>query len=190
MNPALIIFASGAGSNAKAIIEYFNSHGGARVALLVSDNPNAGALTMAQGFGIPTLVIEKQDLPTTTFLDTLIKYQPQLLVLAGFLKKIPKEMIQAFPQKIINLHPSLLPKYGGKGMYGMRVHQAVIAAGEKESGITIHFVNEHYDEGPPITQAKVAIAPNETAESLAEKIHTIEHLHLPKTIAKLLQEMQ
>lgn len=190
MYPNLIIFASGAGSNAKAIIEYFQTHGGAKVSLIVSDNPQAGVLPMAQGFDIPTLLIEKQDLSTAAFLDTLKNHHPQLLILAGFLKKIPKEMIQAFPQKIINLHPSLLPKYGGKGMYGMRVHQAVIAAGEKESGITIHLVNEHYDEGPPIFQAKVVIAPNETAESLAEKIHVLEHLHLPQTIAKLLQEIK
>ncbi len=183
---SLIIFASGAGSNANAIIEYFKKNGKAKVSLIVCNKAEAGVLNIAAREGIPTRVIDKTIFNGQALIDELQSYKPSLIVLAGFLWKIPDGMIRAFSGKIINIHPALLPKYGGKGMYGHNVHDAVIAAHEKESGITIHHVNEHYDEGNTIVQVKCSIKPNDTPDTLAKKIHRLEHLYFPRVVGYLL----
>ncbi len=182
----IIIFASGAGSNAQQIINYFKKDKKINVALIVCNNPKAGVLQIAANEQIPVLLIQKDRFNETGYLPEIKKYNPNLVVLAGFLWKIPKILIRHFPEKIINIHPALLPDYGGKGMYGNAVHTAVINAKEKESGITIHFVDDIYDHGKIIFQAKCNLDENETAESLAHKIHKLEHQYYPITIDKLL----
>lgn len=183
----IAIFASGAGSNAKKIIEYFKNHRQIKVALVVCNKPGAGVLNIARDAGIPTLLINKEqffrgDAYTTTLKEKNIGF----IVLAGFLWKVPAMLIDAYRGKIINIHPALLPKYGGKGMYGNFVHEAVIRNKEKESGITIHYVDEHYDHGDTIFQAKCEVSATDTAESLAQKIHGLEHTYYPAVIDKLL----
>lgn len=181
----LALFASGTGSNAEKIIEHLRNNSFISVALIVCNNPKAGVLTIAATNGIPALIIEKERFfRGDGYLPELASYQIDFIVLAGFLWKIPDELIVAFPKKIINIHPALLPKFGGKGMYGMKVHQSVIAAGEKESGISIHYVNEQFDEGEIIMQAACDVADNETPETLANKIHLLEHVHFPLQIEK------
>ena len=183
----IAIFASGAGTNARKIIEYFENKGlRIKVSLIVCNVPGAGVLEIAKEKGIPTLMINKADFASTGYVESLHNSEIQFIVLAGFLWKVPEVLVRAYPKAIINIHPALLPKYGGKGMYGARVHEAVIAAGEKESGITIHWVNEHYDEGAIIFQAKCSIDANDTADTLANKIHALEHAHFAPTIEKLL----
>ena len=197
----IAIFASGAGSNARKIIEYFekkavgtssslNSFGykaaAIKVSLIVCNVPGAGVLDIAEEKGIPSLMINKSDFAANGYVESLKNAGIDFIVLAGFLWKVPEVLVKAYPKAIINIHPALLPKYGGKGMYGARVHEAVIAAGEKESGITIHWVNENYDEGAIIFQAKCSIDANDTPTSLANKIHALEHAHFPTTIEKLL----
>ena len=183
----IAIFASGAGSNARKIIEYFENRGlRIKVSLIVCNVPGAGVLEIAEEKGIPSLMINKSDFATNGYVESLQNAGIDFIVLAGFLWKVPEVLVKAYPKAIINIHPALLPKYGGKGMYGARVHEAVIAAGEKESGITIHWVNEHYDEGAIIFQAKCSIDANDTAETLANKIHALEHAHFATTIEKLL----
>lgn len=181
----LAIFASGKGSNAEKIIEYFKNHQRIKVALIISNKKDAGVLGIALRHQIKTLLIGKDNFNHT---DTYVQYLQNQgithIVLAGFLWKVPDNLIQAFPKKIINIHPALLPKYGGKGMYGAHVHQAVINAGEKESGISIHLVDEEYDHGKTIFQAKVRVEANDTPDSLAEKIHVLEHRHYPEVIRK------
>ncbi len=184
----IVIFASGAGSNAREIINYFKKTGTSKVVLIVCNNPKAGVLQIAANEQIPVLLIQKDHFTETGYLSEIKKYDPRLIVLAGFLWKIPETLIRHFPEKIINIHPALLPAYGGKGMYGNAVHNAVITAGEKESGITIHYVDDKYDHGRIIFQAKCPIDENETAESLAQKIHKLEHRYYPVTIDKLLDE--
>ena len=183
----IAIFASGAGSNARKIIEYFENKGlRIKISLIVCNVAGAGVLEIAKEKGIPSLIINKTDFSATGYVDSLQNADINFIVLAGFLWKVPEVLVRAYPKAIINIHPALLPKYGGKGMYGARVHEAVIAAGEKESGITIHWVNEHYDEGAIIFQAKCSINASDTAESLANKIHALEHAHFAPTIEKLL----
>jgi len=183
------ILASGAGSNAEQIIKHFAFSSRVKIALIVCNNPSAGVLTIAKRAGIPSLVIEKDRFfNADNYLPELQKYNINLIVLAGFLWKIPVPIINAYPKKIINIHPALLPKYGGGGMYGSRVHEAVIAAKEKESGITIHYVDELYDHGEIIFQASCAVDAQDTAASLAQKVHTLEHLHYPKVIGELIQK--
>ena len=185
----IAIFASGAGSNARKIIEYFEKRGLAiKVSLIVCNVPGAGVIDIAKEKGIPTLMINKADFASTGYVESLHNSEIQFIVLAGFLWKVPEVLVQAYPKAIINIHPALLPKYGGKGMYGSRVHEAVIAAGEKESGITIHWVNEHYDEGAIIYQAICPIDAGETPETLANKIHALEHAHFAPTIEQLLNK--
>jgi formyltetrahydrofolate-dependent phosphoribosylglycinamide formyltransferase len=185
----IALFASGAGSNAAKIISHLKNDPFIKVALIVCNKPGAGVLDIAATNQIPTLLIEKEQFfRGDTYLPELKKHKIDFIVLAGFLWKIPVALINAYPNHIINIHPALLPKYGGKGMYGMKVHEAVIAAGEKESGITIHYVNEHFDEGEHIFQAKCVIDENDTPESLAQKIHALEHAHFPETIANLLKK--
>lgn len=185
---SLIIFASGTGSNAAAIIQHFKQTGTAQVQLIVCNKPNAGVIDIAQQHQIPCLIIDKETFHEASFVNTLATYPIDLIVLAGFLWKIPASIINAFPNKIVNIHPSLLPKYGGKGMFGKKVHEAVIAGGEKESGITIHMVNEQYDEGAHIVQAHCLINKQDDAISLAQKIHQLEHYFLPRTIEYLLNK--
>jgi len=183
----IAIFASGAGSNARKIIEYFEKKGlRIKVSLIVCNVPGAGVLDIAEEKGIPSLMINKSDFAANGYVESLKNAGIDFIVLAGFLWKVPEVLVRAYPKAIINIHPALLPKYGGKGMYGARVHEAVIAAGEKESGITIHWVNEHYDEGAIIFQAKCSIDANDTADTLANKIHALEHAHFATTIEKLL----
>lgn len=184
----LIIFASGAGTNAAAIINWFKANGKARVSLIVCNKPQAGVLKIAERENIPTLLIDKQSIQSDAFVTTLKSHNPTLIVLAGFLWKIPATMTTAFPDKIINIHPALLPKYGGKGMYGHHVHEAVIAADEQESGITIHYVNEAYDEGNTIVQAHCPVVAGDTPDSLAARIHQLEHYYFPRVIEFLLQQ--
>lgn len=183
----LIIFASGAGSNAARIIDHFRHSAIARVSLIVCNKPGAGVIGIAEKEGIPVLMIEKERFfRGDAYVAELMAQEPALIILAGFLWKIPPALIHAFRGQIINIHPALLPAYGGKGMYGRHVHEAVIAAGEKESGITIHNVDEHYDHGDTLFQARCPVLPNDNADSLAERIHALEHLHYPKVIEELL----
>ncbi len=172
----IIIFASGAGSNAKKIIEYFTGETEIGVVLIVCNNAGAGVLKIAEDYKIPTLLIEKENFfHGDHYLPQLKQYSADLVVLAGFLWKIPHALIEAYPRRILNIHPALLPKYGGKGMYGLRVHEAVIRAGEKESGITIHYVDGHYDNGDIIFQARCPVKPQDTPETLAQRVHKLEH---------------
>ncbi len=182
----LIIFASGAGSNAAAIIAWFNANKKAKVSLIVCNKPEAGVLKIAAKEGIPTLLIDKQTIKSEDLVARMQACNPALIVLAGFLWKIPETITSAFPGKIINIHPALLPSYGGKGMYGHHVHEAVIAAGAKESGITIHYVNEAYDKGNIIVQAHCPVHTNDTADTLAGRIHQLEHFYFPRVIEYLL----
>ena len=183
----IAIFASGAGSNARKIIEHFEKKDlPIKVSLIVCNVQGAGVIEIAKEKGIPTLMINKADFASTGYVESLHNSEIQFIVLAGFLWKVPEMLVQAYPKAIINIHPALLPKYGGKGMYGSRVHEAVIAAGEKESGITIHWVNEHYDEGAIIYQASCPIDAGETPATLAHKIHALEHAHFAPTIEQLL----
>lgn len=183
----IAIFASGAGSNAQKIIDHFRNSAIARVHLILCNKPEAGVLTIAEKEGIPTILIEKTlFFQTDHYIKQLQEAGTDLIVLAGFLWKVPANLVQAFPDHIINIHPALLPKYGGKGMYGNFVHEAVINAGETESGITIHFVNEKYDDGAPILQERCTITPEDTPATLAAKIHLLEHQWYPVIVERLL----
>ena len=185
------IFASGAGSNAHKIINYFAGHQKIKIALIICNKPGAGVLNIAAAAGIPSLIIERADFFNgDNYLPRLQKHQISFIVLAGFLWKIPPALIKAFPKKIINIHPALLPQYGGKGMFGYHVHEAVIANKETVSGISIHYVDELYDHGALIFQATCTIDENETAPSLAKKIHVLEHEHYPKVIEQVLQKVK
>lgn len=185
----LAIFASGAGSNAKRIIEHFRSHPYIKVSLIACNKPGAGVLSIAESEGIPVLMIEKERFfRGDAYVNVLEEANIHLVVLAGFLWKIPGTLIDAYRNRIINIHPALLPKYGGKGLYGNFVHEAVINAAEKESGITIHYVDEHYDHGDHIFQQKVSVDPGETPASLAKKIQKLEHEHFPKVIESLAEK--
>ncbi len=183
----ICIFASGAGSNTQKIIDQFRRHPAIKITLIVCNNPQAGVLKIAEKENIPALIIEKEKfLRGDAYIKELKEKKIDLIVLAGFLWKVPDSLIKAFPGKIVNIHPALLPKYGGKGMYGQAVHEAVIAAKEKESGITIHYVDELYDHGKIIFQAKCPVRENDTAGSLAMRIHALEHEHYPQVIEKIL----
>jgi Folate-dependent phosphoribosylglycinamide formyltransferase PurN len=187
----IAIFASGAGSNAKKIIEHFKGHAYIKIALIVCNKPGAGVLDIAAAAQIPALLIEKEKFfRGNGYVDELKLYGIDFIVLAGFLWKIPVSLIQAYPQRIINIHPALLPNYGGKGMYGRFVHEAVIAAKESESGISIHYVDELYDHGQLIFQAHCSIDKDDTPETLAQKIHALEHTHYPLIIEKVISELQ
>ncbi len=183
----IAIFASGAGSNAARIIDHFRDDPRVRVVLIASNKPEAGVWEIARKEQLPTLLIEKETFfRGHGYVPQLQSARVDLVVLAGFLWKVPATLIEAFPNRIINIHPALLPKYGGKGMYGANVHAAVIAAGETESGITIHHVDGHYDNGDIIFQAKCRVLPDDTAETLAARIHHLEHEHYPNIIERLL----
>jgi formyltetrahydrofolate-dependent phosphoribosylglycinamide formyltransferase len=187
----LAIFASGAGSNAQKLIDHFRQHSEIKIALIVCNKPGAGVLTIAQKENIPALIIEKEPFfRGNAYVDEIKLHNVDFIVLAGFLWKVPVALIQAFPQAIINIHPALLPNYGGKGMYGRFVHEAVIAAKDKESGISIHYVDELYDHGQLIFQARCIIDETDTADSLAQKIHALEHEHYPLIVEKVVRELQ
>lgn len=183
------IFASGAGSNAKNIIDYLKNNPSIKVALIVCNKPNAGVVEIAKSNNIPILLIKNEDLSNpASLIEVLKQHHIQWIILAGFLKKIPSEILNLYQQKVINIHPALLPKYGGAGMYGSKVHASVIANQEKESGITIHFVDEIYDHGEIIFQKNVALDSNENVESLANKIHQLEHTYFPSVILDVIQK--
>ena len=183
----LAIFASGAGSNAQKIIDHFRNHPSVKIALIVTNKPGAGVLNIAVKEGIDTLNIETERFfRGDAYVPDLQQKGISFIVLAGFLWKVPIALINAYPQSIVNIHPALLPKYGGKGMYGSFVHEAVVNAREKESGITIHYVDEHYDHGDNIFQAKCAVDPGDTPEMVAKKVQKLEHLHFPAVVEKLL----
>lgn len=184
----IAIFASGAGSNAQKIIDHFRNHASIRISLIVCNNPRAGVLQIAAKENIPSLLIDKETfLNDDIYIKELQDERIDLIVLAGFLWKVPVALIKAFPEKIINIHPALLPKFGGNGMYGTAVHEAVIANKETESGITIHYVDELYDHGKIIFQAKCPVLPADTAQSLAQRIHKLEHEHYSTVIESLLK---
>jgi phosphoribosylglycinamide formyltransferase-1 len=177
------IFASGNGTNAEAIMRYFEHHDTIEVALLLSNNPEAYALRRAEKFGVDTRIFNRLEIrETTIILDWLAEKEITHIVLAGFLWLVPQYLTEAFPNRIINIHPALLPKFGGKGMYGARVHEAVKAMNETETGITIHLVNENYDEGRVISQFSCPVDPLDTPASIAEKVHRLEYHHYPATI--------
>jgi phosphoribosylglycinamide formyltransferase-1 len=187
----IVVFASGTGSNAQKIIDHFNSgKRNAKVVLIVSNNSKAGVLQIAEKENIPSLVIERKKFYEDGYLDELHKYKIDLIVLAGFMWKVPDTLIRAFRDKIINIHPALLPKFGGKNMYGNFVHETVLKAGEKESGITIHYVDEIYDHGKIIFQAKCKVEEDDTTETLAQRIHALEHTYYPLIIEECLNQKQ
>ncbi|MGN6493934.1 MAG: phosphoribosylglycinamide formyltransferase [Agriterribacter sp.] len=185
----LAVFASGTGSNAQKIIDYFRGHPIIKISLIVSNKPQAGVLQIAQKEKIASLIIEKENFfRGDGYVAELKALNIHWIILAGFLWKVPETLIRAFPGKIINIHPALLPKYGGKGMYGHFVHEAVIAAAEKESGITIHYVDEHFDHGQHILQVICPVEEGDTPESLAKKVQVLEHKHYPEVIERLIRE--
>ena len=183
----IAIFASGTGNNAKKIIDHFSGSQHIAISLIVCNKPGAGVLQVAADNNIDTLQIDKDRFTTGDgYTAELKKKGISFIVLAGFLWKLPPELINAYPERIVNIHPALLPKYGGTGMYGAHVHEAVVAAGEAESGITIHYADEQYDHGNIIFQATCKVEAGETAATLAQKVHALEHAHYPKVIEKLL----
>ena len=183
----IAILASGSGTNAQRLITHFQGRTDAEVVLVGCDDPRAGVIQRAWDLQVPCYMFSGTQLRDGTVLRELQHLQVGLVVLAGFLRLIPATMVQAFPKRIINIHPALLPKYGGKGMYGHHVHAAVIAAGESESGITIHYVNERYDEGEHLFQAKCPVLPNDTPDTLAARVHALEHEHYPQVVEQLVR---
>lgn len=183
----IAIFASGEGTNAQNIIDYFKSSATIKVALVVSNNPSANVLKRAKEEGVPVLILDRKNFyGSDQIINQLKSANIDLIVLAGFLWKLPANLIDAFPNKIINIHPALLPKFGGQGMYGMHVHKAVVEAKEKESGISIHFVNEQYDEGKIISQHTCPLSVADTPEIVAKKIHQLEKEFFPRAIEKVI----
>lgn len=185
----LAIFASGAGSNAEKIIRYFESSAFVTIRLILCNKKNAGVFQVAQNNHIESILINKEDFfHSGRYIALLKDAHIDLVILAGFLWKVPANLIQAYPERIINIHPALLPNYGGKGMYGHFVHEAVIAAGEKASGITIHLVDEEYDHGKHLFQAECPVEKTDTPDTLAQKIHRLEHRYFPITIENYISE--
>ena len=183
----IAIFASGKGSNTEAIIRHFKTHPSIRVMLVITNNPEAGVLKIAAANNIVSAIVSVRGLQDEKTMNALMDcFDINFIVLAGFLKMVPAFLLQRFPKKIINIHPALLPAHGGKGMYGARVHEAVIANKETKTGITIHFVNDKYDDGEVILQKEVALEPADNPETIAAKVHRLEHEWYPKTIEKLL----
>ncbi len=183
----IAIFASGSGSNARKIMEHFKNHPSVKVALVVSNKKDAGVLDIAKEYGIDTLTVSKSTFyETDNILTSLSDYNISFIVLAGFLLLVPQYIIRRFNKKIVNIHPALLPKFGGKGMFGIHVHEAVKEAGEKETGITIHYCNEHYDEGNVIFQAQCPVFPHDTPQDIAKRVFSLEHEHFAKVIEQVL----
>ena len=186
------LFASGEGTNAENLINYFSASKEVKIKLVVSNNPEAGVIRRAESHKKNIQLISKQALANYTdqIIDFLQTEKVDLIVLAGFLLKIPEKLIQAFPKRIINIHPALLPKHGGKGMYGIHVHRAVIKSKEKESGITAHYVNEEYDKGAIILQVLCKVDEQDTAETLADKVHELEYFYFPKAVEQVIEELK
>ena len=184
----IVIFASGSGTNAENIIKYFQKNNLAKVTLVLSNKSTANVLDRAKKLSVPSETFNKSELINSDRIASILRREsPDLIVLAGFLLKFPKIILKDFPNKVINIHPALLPKYGGKGMYGMLVHESVVKNKESESGITIHYVNENYDEGAIIFQKSFQLSENDTSESVAHKIHELEYEFLPKVIEEILK---
>lgn len=185
----IAIFASGSGSNAEKIMERFAQSEAIKVELVLANKAKAGVLARAEKYNVPNLVFNREQFYESTYIIDLLKEKEiDLVVLAGFLWLVPESLVAAFPNQIINIHPALLPKYGGKGMYGAHVHQAVVDNQEKESGITIHYVNENYDEGNIIFQASCEVVLTDTKEDVAVKVQKLEHEHFPRVVEELLQD--
>jgi len=185
----IVIFASGSGSNAENLIKFFHNRDNASAIQVLTNNPHAKVLDRCKKLNVSALSFNRIAFSKSEDVLNILKAsQPDLIVLAGFLWKFPEFILKEFPNKVINIHPALLPKFGGKGMYGMHVHEAVIANKEAETGITIHYVNENYDEGAVIFQAKCNVLPTDSAEDVAEKIHLLEMKHFPEVAEKLLNE--
>jgi len=183
----IVLFASGSGSNVENIVQYFHTKPNVTIATVLTNKRDAKVLDRCNRLNISSLCFNKiAFLQSDCVLDILKSMNPDLIVLAGFLWKIPEKIVDAFPNKIINIHPALLPKYGGKGMYGMKVHKAVKANNDKETGITIHYVNENYDEGSIIHQSRIEILPQDDADAIAAKVHKLEYEHFPRIIENLL----
>lgn len=184
----IAIFASGSGSNAENIAHYFSKNSKIQISAILTNNPKAFVLSRADKLNIPSLIFSRKEFnKTDKILDFLAEKEVDFIVLAGFLWLFPLNLLRKYPNSIVNIHPALLPKYGGKGMYGMNVHQAVVENKESETGITIHMVNENYDEGKIVFQTKCNVLPNDTAKDVADKIHLLEQEHFPKVIHQLLE---
>jgi len=181
----IVLFASGSGSNAENIIRYFSGSKELEFPFVISNRSDAFVHERVKKFGIPSYVFKKNEFEDGTVLKFLQENSVDLIVLAGFLLMIPENIIKAYPDRIINIHPALLPKFGGKGMYGSHVHEAVVASGEKESGITIHYVNEKYDEGQIIFQAKCPVLESDSPDDVTAKVHALEYEHFPRVIGEI-----
>ncbi len=187
MSVKIALFASGSGSNVENILNYLSKDRNVEFPLIISNNPTAFVHERAKKMAVPSVNFNKEDfVEGEKILSLLLENEIDYLVLAGFLLKIPKILIEAYPDRIINIHPALLPKYGGKGMYGMHVHRAVKDAGERETGITIHYVNEYYDEGNIIFQTKCAITSEDSPEDIAQKVHALEYQYFPEILAEII----
>ena len=183
----IALFASGSGSNAEKIAAYFTDNDDVEIALILSNNPKAGVIERARRLRIPVVLFDRPTFYETNRIpELLLNQQIDLIVLAGFMWLVPGNLVQTFPNKIVNIHPALLPKFGGKGMYGHFVHEAVVAAQETESGITIHYVNEHYDEGQVIFQARCPVTATDTPDDVARHVQALEHRHYPSVVADIL----
>lgn len=187
----IAIFASGSGTNAENIIKYFSNKKSARAALVLSNKPEAYVLKRAEALNINTDFFDRDDFyRSDKVLNKLISSEIDFIVLAGFLWLVPDNILKRFENRIINIHPALLPKYGGKGMYGEKVHLSVIANHEAETGITIHYVNQHYDNGNIIFQARCKVELSDTADSIAKKVHTLEYEHFPRVIEEIILKLK
>lgn len=188
MTQNLAVFASGSGTNAEQIIRYFANGSVARVVLVVTNNPQAQVILRAAALNVSCVAYERNAWSSSScnVLELLKNHEIDYIILAGFLAHVPNNVLHTYPNKVINIHPSLLPKFGGKGMYGLRVHQAVVEAGEAESGITIHYVNEHYDEGEIIAQYSCALDENDSPEDVALKVRELEHFYYPRVIEQVI----
>lgn len=183
----IAIFASGSGTNAENFARYFAHDDAVRISLVLSNRAAAGVHDRMKAFGIPSMTFSNESFQKgDEILKVLEEYHIDYIVLAGFMNKISEPLLKVFPDRIVNIHPALLPKFGGRGMYGMHVHEAVVAAKEKETGITIHYINEHYDEGTIIFQATCQVTPEDDAESVAQKVHALEYEYYPQVVRKLL----
>lgn len=183
----IAIFASGSGTNAENIIRYFAGSEKVNVAVVLSNNRKVGVHERVNKLGVPSFVFTREEFAEgTPVLEKLAEYKVDFIVLAGFMNKISDALLNSFPGRIVNIHPALLPKYGGKGMFGMNVHEAVVAAGERESGITIHYIDENYDEGTTIFQASCPVFPGDTPEDVATKVHALEYANYPRVIEEIL----
>lgn len=186
----IVIFASGSGTNAENLVRFFEGREDVKVACIMSNNPNAYVLHRAHQLGVPSRVFNRQEFSgSDVVLNHLKELSVDLIVLAGFLWLVPPAIVAAYPKRILNIHPALLPKYGGKGMYGDRVHEAVVANGDAETGITIHYVDDHYDEGDVVFQARCSVMPGDDAAAVAHKIHQLEYAHFPVVVDAVLKQV-